>query len=334
MSPLLALLFLALLPIIAAGARRLPMAEEEYVGARLALRSGRAVFVSFSVPPEASGELLSLSRGLRALGERAPEGRLMELAINAARKVARLRGRRRLAGTGRAVDFRRPRGGSFKVSLAPTLRRAAALGHWPEVRWEDLREPILEGRGRVSMVVVLDSSASMARSVPEVASALSAIRREALRYRDRVSLVVCKGFGAAVVQHPTTNFNLVVGKLSRVGMSDFTPLASGMYRGYLLALSEMRRGYAPLIVVISDGNANVPMARRLRATVRHADPAVQSVLEVAELIASARIDTLVVNTRHGRATYETARRELTGTGLMLEVARITRGSYAGLAAPD
>ena len=221
------------------------------------------------------------------------------------------------------------------------MRRVATLGHWPRIRWEDLREPLLEGRKRIFIVIVLDSSASMVRSISEIKSALEAIKKEALRYRDRVSLVVCKGTRTGAIQHPMTNFNLVIGKLSKVGMSDFTPLASGMYKGYLLALNKMRRGYTPVIVIISDENVNVPMARRFRSIQRCIDPAVQSVLEVAEVIAHTYINTVVINTKHREIEYRSiiavgksysneVMHLSTGTEVLMQVAKITKGNYVGL----
>jgi len=301
-----------------------------YSGGRQLFVSKKAVFVSFNVLPKKKDEMPYLSRGLRVLSANITKSGLLELAINVTRRTARSRGRRKGKGRGRAVDFKIPRAKNFKIALAPTLRRAASLRHWPKLLWEDLREPIIEGRERVSIIIVLDSSASMMHSETGVISALEAIKKEALRYRDRVSLVVCKGFGAAVVQHPTTNFNLVINKLSRIGMSDFTPLASGMYKGYLLALNEMRRGYTPIIVIISDGNVNVPMARRIGRTFHFIDPAVQSVLDVAEQIARSHIDTLVVNTRHREILYESVGHTLTGTEVLIRVARITKGNYIGI----
>mgnify|MGYP000371377776 CR=1 FL=1 len=323
------------------GRKALAKDEEIYLGGKVLFKSGKAIFLSFSAPLESKEDIFYLSRGLKiSIGS--TKAKLIKLAINLVRRTARSRGRRKGRGIGRAIDFKIPRAKNFKVSIVPTLRRVAIFGHWPKIRWEDLREPLLEGRERISIIIVLDSSASMVHSMTEIKSALEAIKKEALRYRDRVSLVVCKGSRASIVQHPTTNFNLVIGKLSKVGMSDFTPLASGMYKGYLLALNEMRRGYTPVIVIISDGNVNVPMPRRFRSVQRCADPAVQSVLEVAEIIARTHISTVIINTKHReieygnviniRKSYSSDVIHLpTGTEVLMQVAKITKGNYVGLA---
>ncbi len=325
-DPLLALLALLLWLILDS----LMSKKTIYYGGKQLVFTRKAVYVNFSL--EQRGEYqLYVARGLRILGGEITPSRLIEIAVNVARKVARARGRRKGKGPGRIIDYIIPKARFFKIAIAPTLRRAAISGHWPRVTWEDLREPLEAGRQRASIIVVLDSSASMMHSVSGIVSAFEAIKREACRYRDRISLVVCKGFGAAIVQYPTTNFNLLISKLSNVGLDDFTPLASGMYKGYLLALREKKRGYSPVMVIISDGNVNVPLPRRVGTRFYSIDPAVQSVFEVAECIVKEGIETVVVNTRHKEPMYESVGHALTGTEVLIRLARMTRGSYVGVA---
>ena len=301
-----------------------------YYSDGFSLLSRKAIYLSFN-PESMKGEYrLYVSRGLKVLGGEIAPSKVIEIAVNVARRTARFRGRRRGRSPARTIDYVIPRGKTFKLALAPTLRRAAATGHWPRIRWEDLREALRSDRQRVSIIIVLDSSASMTYSILGIVSALKAIGREAGRHRDRVALVVCKGFGAAVIQHPTTNFNQVIGKLSMVGLDDFTPLASGMYKGYTLALRERKRGYAPVIVIISDGNVNVPLPRRISSRVYSPNPAIQSVFEVAERILRDGIETVVVNTKHVRPTRDLPSYVLTGTDIMLGLASMTRGSYVGI----
>ncbi|HDD33809.1 MAG TPA: hypothetical protein ENG30_01510 [Thermofilaceae archaeon] len=173
----------------------------------------------------------------------------------------------------------------------------------------------------------------MMYSIRGILTALEAVKREARKFRDRVALVVSKGFGAVVAQHPTTNFNLVLSKISRIGLDDFTPLASGMYLGYSLAMRERNRGYEPVMIIISDGNANVPLERHVKGFGRRwlaLDPAVQSVIEVASLIAKSGVETVIVNTKHREVIAEGAEGLMSGTELLLKVARITKGEYVGV----
>ncbi|MEM2217312.1 MAG: VWA domain-containing protein [Thermofilaceae archaeon] len=301
-----------------------------YSGKRALLKTRKAVYVAYSSSIDFKRNFLSLSRGLKILGGWVEPSQLTELAINVSRKSARYKGKRRMEGASLTVDSTLPKKRYFKIHFPATLRKSASRMEFPTISWESLMAKLLSGRARVSLVIVLDSSASMAYSIRGIMTALKAIEKEARRYRDRVALIVCKGSSATIVQHPTTNFNLMLGKIVRVGLDDFTPLAAGMYLGYNMALRERRKGYEPVLVVISDGNANVPLERkRGDSSYISLDPAVRSVLDVASLIARNKIETVVINTRH-RVSAEDVEPLISGTKLLISVAKFTKGNYVGI----
>lgn len=304
--------------------------DSVYSGRRALIKTRRAVYASFSGAADLRKTLLQVSRGMKILGGRVEPSQLVELAINVSRRKARYRGKRKMRGASMTVDYTLPKGSYFKIHFPATLRRSAALGIFPFLKWDAVRAKLLTGRSKVSLILVLDSSASMMYSVRGILTALRAVEREARRYRDRVALVVCKGFGATVVHHPSTNFNLVLSKISRIGLDDFTPLASGMYLGLNMALTERRKGYEPVLVIVSDGNANIPLEKHRRAGRFAFDPAVQSVLDVATQIAKSDIETIVVNTKHREPTTEVGDIAVSGTELLVRVAKITQGSYVGI----
>lgn len=301
-----------------------------YSGGKALFHTRRALFVSFSLEPDRKKSIISLSRGIKIVRGDVEPTKLVELAINVSRHVARHHGRRKFRARARVIDYIVPKNRYFKIAIPATLRKSAASDHFPDIRPEDLRANLYSGKGKVSLIVVLDSSASMMYSIRGILTAFKAIKREARKYRDRVGLIVSKGFGSAIAQYPTTNFNLVLSKFSTIGLDDFTPLASGMYRGYDLALRERRKGYEPVMIIVSDGNVNVPLERHLRKGWLSSDPAVQSVLEVAQLISKAGIETIVINTKHREIFYESSGSLISGTELLLRVSRITRGTYVGV----
>src|SRR5208282_4588182 len=147
------------------------------------------------------------------------------------------------------------------IAIATSIRLAARRGRPFQIRKEDLRTNIREGRIKASMILVLDSSESMIDSLSKVRDAIRAVKKSATRMRDRVGLIVFKGEEAHVLQHPTTNFNLIMQKLSNVGLSDFTPLAAGIMKAVRLARTEEARGYAPIVVMATDGVTNVSIPR-------------------------------------------------------------------------
>jgi len=300
-----------------------------YVGGNAFFFSRKGVFANFSLEPAKKAGMLSLSRGLKILGGEIRQSDIVSFAFKLSRKIAKMRGRRKGGEKGAVTGYLIPHKKYFKPLLISSIRRAVLRRKKLKPVWEDLVEARRDRRARTSMIIVLDSSASMMYSLRGIYTAIKGIEKESRRHRDRISLIVCKGFGSVVVQQPTTNFNLLLSKLKEVGLNDFTPLASGMFRGYLLALRERRRGYEPILVVISDGNVNVPLEKPFRSREYSIDPAVQSVLYVTDLIAKAKIETVIINTKHREPVYESAPL-ISGTELLIKVAKKTRGSYVGL----
>ena len=217
---------------------------------------------------------------------------------------------------------------TLDVSFSATIRAAARRGRPLRITYEDVRTIIREGKARASLVMVLDSSESMIDSLSRVREAIRAVRRESQRKRDRVSLVVFKGEEAFVIQYPTTNFNLVLQKLQNVGLSDFTPLASGMMKGARLALAEKARGYIPIEVIVSDGATNVGIPR---INARYADlpDPLADAIHVAKVLQSNRTSSLVVNMHHAPLGQSAPVDLLIGTELMQQIAKISRGVYIG-----
>ncbi|MDH7606558.1 MAG: VWA domain-containing protein [Candidatus Bathyarchaeota archaeon] len=186
------------------------------------------------------------------------------------------------------------------------------------------------------MVFVVDLSGSMLLNMDAVKKALLGLHGDAYRFRDRVGIVALKDTGAVVVQHPITNLMVVAKKLIDLRVSGYTPLATGMLKA-LEVLKEAKRrdpSTVPVIVIITDGSANVPLKRSLetgevrqieeaRIIVReYEDLAVRDVTSVSKLIRREGIPTIVVNTNphfYGRETY--------GFAVTKMIASITKGSH-------
>ena len=301
-----------------------------YVGGKALIKTRKSIYVSFSLTPEKKKSIISIGRGMRILRANIEPSYLIQFALNVSRNVARIRGKRRMKAKARVIDYTLPHKKFFKVSTSATIRRSVLNLNFPNIKPNDLRANLYAGRGKVSLIIVLDSSASMMYSIKGIIIAFRAISKEARKHRDRVSLIVSKGFSSAIAQFPTTNFNLLLGKIRKIGLDDFTPLASGMYRAVNLAIKEKRRGYEPVIVIISDGNVNVPLGRRLYNKWFSSDPSVQSTLEVGYLIKKKGIETIVINTKHREIIYEQNTTIVSGTELLLNLAKITEGAYIGI----
>ncbi len=256
------------------------------------------------------------------------------------------------AERGRYVSYEFPKRRPWDVALVPTIKAAAphqlcrdrgALAL--KVELEDVRVKIRESRSPLTMVLLLDMSESMIPSLPNVVNAIMSMREAAFRRRDRVGLVIFKGQGAHTLQPPTTNLNLLVRRLSEVGASDFTPLASGMYEAWRVLRNERakNRDINPVLAIISDGIANVPLEAPLsqRTRSRLLNAAQADAIDVAHLLAREGVTTLVVNASHTSeplvfGSYKREMEEKTGrrwmepTELLMELPRITGGYYYGI----
>ncbi|MCK4434542.1 VWA domain-containing protein, partial [Candidatus Bathyarchaeota archaeon] len=188
----------------------------------------------------------------------------------------------------------------------------------------------------ITMMFVIDLSGSMLLNLDAVKEALLRLHSDAYRCRDRVGIVALKDLGAVVVQHPITNLRVVANKLANLRVSGFTPLAAGMLKAREVLKEAKRRDPStlPVMVIITDGSANVPLKRSLetgeirqieevRIVVReYEDIAVKDVISVSKIIRREGIHTIVVNTNPhmwGRETY----------GLIVTevLASITKGNH-------
>ena len=232
---------------------------------------------------------------------------------------------------GRASGWKLPRGKPRDIHLPATIRAAArkqkgrttgitGLETAIDIRLQDVREKLRRYKAPMTIIFVLDLSGSMMLRIDAVKKAILRLHGDAYRFRDRVGIVALKDTGAIVVQHPITNLRVVSNKLLGLKISGYTPLASGMLKAWEVLMESKRRDPStiPVMIVITDGSANVPLARSLetgevrsieepRIIVReYEDLAIHDVMSVSRMIRKEGIQTVVVNTNphfHGRETY-------------------------------
>jgi Mg-chelatase subunit ChlD len=201
---------------------------------------------------------------------------------------------------------------------------------------EDVREKLRLYKAPMTMVFVIDLSKSMMFSIDETKEAILKLHQDAYRYRDKVGIVALKDTGAVVVQHPITNLRVVANRLLGLGVSGFTPLAAGMLKAWEVLREAKRRDNStiPVMVIITDGEANVPLKRSLAtneirtfdrldlAFFNYEDSAVKDVISVSEMIKKEGIYTVVVNTNPALAGPSTS-----GFLITKFIATITNGTH-------
>ena len=184
-------------------------------------------------------------------------------AVQAGRKGAAAASTRKGRPMGsRPGDPRRGR-----LDLVATLRAAAPwqrLRRGPEetrrvvVTAGDLRIRRFRQRSETTAIFCVDASGSAAlERLAEAKGAVELLLAEAYVRRDRVALVAFRGAGAEVVLPPTRS--LVRAKRALAGLpgGGGTPLAAGLDAAAGLGLAVRRAGGTPVIVLLTDGRANV-----------------------------------------------------------------------------
>jgi magnesium chelatase subunit D len=177
--------------------------------------------------------------------------------------------RRDQAQRGRPVGTRagQLRSGA-RLALVETLRNAAPWQplrrrerpHGPpiQVRKEDIRLRRFRHKAGTTTIFVVDASGSAAlHRLAEAKGAVEMLLADCYVRRDQVAVVAFRGQRAEVLLPPTPS--LVRAKRSLAGLPGGgpTPLASGMEAAAGIAAETARRGRTPLLVLLTDGRANI-----------------------------------------------------------------------------
>lgn len=213
--------------------------------------------VQAALPPGLLAQLLAQNRVAGVM-----QGRVGEETPNL------LRGRPRGARSGL------PRGGA-RLHLLETLRAAApwqrvrstppraatvARGTRPQVavRREDFRiRRFIEKTGTTVLFVVDASGSSALYRLAEAKGAVELLLAESYARRDRVSLLAFRGQGTDVLLPPTRALARAKKVLAALPGGGGTPMALAIDTALEQAIGIRRGGSAPLVVMLTDGRANI-----------------------------------------------------------------------------
>jgi magnesium chelatase subunit D len=177
------------------------------------------------------------------------------------------------AQRGRPVGTRRgePRSGA-RLHLLDTLRAAAPwqrLRRQPstspdappkriEVRREDFHVRRFRQHRPTTTVFVVDASGSAAlHRLAEAKGAVELLLAECYVRRDRVAVIAFRGGGTELLLPPTRSLARAKRSLAALPGGGGTPLASGISAAAELATQLSRQGDSPLVVLLTDGRANI-----------------------------------------------------------------------------
>jgi len=214
---------------------------------------------------------------LEAVSASLPDGLLddsrMARAAGATRSLAGKSGAMQGSGVrGRPAGVRRGRPGpAARLNLVETLRAAAPwqtlraanaadpdAGPRVQVRMDDLRVNRFKQRRETTTVFVVDASGSSAlHRLAEAKGAIELLLADCYVRRDSVALITFRGAGAELLLPPTRSLVQAKRRLAELPGGGGTPVAAGLECALDLSGGIARRGATPVIVMLTDGRANI-----------------------------------------------------------------------------
>ncbi len=198
------------------------------------------------------------------------------------------------------------------LAFDATLRAAAPYQVYREknglavaIEPSDIREKVREKRIGNFLLFVVDASGSMGaeRRMVETKGAILSLLLDAYQKRDKIGMIAFKGHTAEVLLPPTNSVEMGHKLLKELPTGGRTPLSAGLLKAYEVAKTHLRKDphTSPLIILISDGRANVSMGE---------DKPLAEALRVAEVIRDEeRIKSIVVDVeKEGFFAFGLARR--------------------------
>jgi magnesium chelatase subunit D len=196
----------------------------------------------------------------------------------------------------RAVPDERPTELAITPTLHHSLLRTGGLSSDGrlDVTRADLHQKIKAGRHGSLILFVVDASGSMAalQRMEVVKGTVLALLRDAYQRRDEVGVIAFRGTEAKLLLPPTRSVDAAEHELRELPTGGRTPLAHALQlAGDVLSRASGMSRPEPLVIVLSDGRANVGLDST-------SDPWQQS-LHCARSLAKRGFAALVLDTEVG-----------------------------------
>jgi len=191
----------------------------------------------------------------------------------------------------RAVPDRTPSELAIEATVRQAVLRDPATAH---ITRDDLHQKVRTGKTGTFLLLVVDASGSMSasRRMEAVKGAVLSLLTEAYQQRDTVAVIAFRGVEARVLLPPTRSVAVAEEALRTLPTGGRTPLPHALQlTAQLLTQADYPVDLQPLLVLLSDGKANVPLAG--------GGDAGQQTQLLAEQLRTQQIPTLVLDTDTG-----------------------------------
>jgi magnesium chelatase subunit D len=236
------------------------------------------------------GLLASLQAGVKARRRSSSEGKSGDSSLSSRR--------------GRPLDARPGSLRKGRLSLIATLRAAAPWRRLREreapagdtrriiVKPDDFRIVRYRQRRGATTVFVVDASGSSAmQRLAEAKGAIELLLADCYVRRDDIAMVAFRGRGAEIVLPPTRSTARAKRALAGLPGGGGTPIASGLDAALHIADQARRKGQTPLIVLMTDGRANIA-----RDGTPGRPQALRDALDAGRRIRAAEVSALAIDT--------------------------------------
>ncbi len=161
-----------------------------------------------------------------------------------------------------------------------------------EVRRSDFRIFRFKQRTETATIFLVDASGSAALNrMAEAKGAVELLLADCYVRRDQVALISFGGRGAELLLPPTRSLVRAKRSLTALPGGGGTPLATGLTAAADLALAQRGKGITPVVVILTDGRANIGRTGRTGRPAAEADA-----MAVAGLIRLEAINAIFIDT--------------------------------------
>lgn len=187
-----------------------------------------------------------------------------------------------------------------RLAIGATLRSAAVRGALAgeagaqlSITRADLHRQVRSGRGANLIVFIVDASGSMAaqRRMEAVKGAVLSLLTDAYQRRDQLAVIAFRGEQAQLLLAPTRSADLAEQGLRELPTGGRTPLPHALQLAAQM-LQQQSQEAPPLLVILSDGKANVSLPGS------SGDPWTET-LQAAQTLAAQGVPALVLDTESG-----------------------------------